>query len=292
MQEFKIVKYSKLDSQKLNEMKLFVRQNDLRSDFPTFFNWNAIANRRQRGLPSDWLCYDQDTLIAYVAIYYFGGNSLEIDLSLIPEAYYLYPELLAVLCNQMYSDFKSYKIFATIFRVNFENKVLANALLQLGATVVDSIQYMQRNLQAATYPPSNLTCKKADLVHIPILVDLQVECFAAEPAAYGEYLTATFGDLNREAYVFYLFGDPIGKAHLLYDGEHVVLQDVCVLPTMQRKGYGKALIQELCNLMHDNKHILVEVESNANYLAKLYANLGFVSLGFVHCYDRDFGPVV
>lgn len=252
-------------------MKAFVTTNNEETGFPEFFYWDAIEHRStRRRTPMDWLCYVDGNLIAYLAIYYFSDSVLEINISLEKGMQQHSNEIFAQLYNELFETFGKYRLFGSVFKINFENKMIINSLRDLGATLTAYSRYMQRDIATViVFEKTALSIKKADINDV------------AESSAHS------FSNPNREAYLFYLNADPVGEIHVLHQDAQILIEEICILPHMENMGYELNMLQELCNIINDKKSLLIEIDADFDTQTKLYKDLGFYDVAFIHNYDKD-----
>lgn len=276
-----------LSKDEIKDMKLFVKHNNEETGFMEFFYWDAIEHRLERKTPLDWLCYVDGKLIAYVAIYYFNNSVLEINISLIKAMYEHSYDIFKQLYDELYNTFSRYRLVASVVKINFENKIITSTLSELGANLVATSFYMQRSKDASVYEQTNLNCKLANKESIDILVEIQVACFNDDADEYKKFLERSMHNSKRAAYIFHIGEDPVGKIHVLDCDDYLLIEEVCVLPGMQSEGYEVLMLQELCNIMHNKKSLLIEIDTDIEVLTKLYKELNFYKTAVIHSYDRD-----
>lgn len=254
-----IVKKHQLGNDEIQKMKLFVKRNAEDSGFHEFFYWDSIEHRKERMTPLDWLCYVDGNIVAYVAIYYFSDNVIEANISLAKNVYQHSHDFFNQLYRELYNTFARYRLYATVFKVNFENKIITRTLADLGATVVGYSKYMQRDADASIFDRTELIIK----------------------------IISNADNSNREAYIFYSGSNPVGEIHLLHDGDQVLIEDISVFPSMNDKNYQCEMLQEICNVTNASKSLLIEIDSDFEYLTKLYKKLNFYDVAIIHNYDKE-----
>lgn len=257
MIKLEIVKKYHLDKNKLKEIKSFVERNNTETGFPEFFYWDAIEHRIERPVSLDWLCYTDGKLVAYVAIYYFNSSVLDVNVSLTLKMYQYSHDIFSKLYDELYKSFGKHRLFASVFKINFENSILKNTLADLGATVVGMSKYMQRDIDGPIFDSVMFTIKEVINNH------------------------------NRKEYLFYLDDESIGKVNVIDSDDQILIEDLWITPAMQDNNYELAMLQEICNIAHNNKSLLVEIDSDFSALTTLYNELGFYDVAIIHNYDRE-----
>jgi hypothetical protein len=147
---------------------------------------------------------------------------------------------------------------------------------------------MQRDVvNSIKFAKTALSYKKADNKYVDIVAEIQSECYGTDKNEYLDFFTRSLDNKNREAYLFYNGDDPIGKVHVLHNDDQVLIEEVCVLPYMKDRGYELSMFQEVCNIIQNKKSLLIEIDAEFDSLTRLYKELGFYDLAFIHSYDRD-----
>jgi len=229
---------------------------------------------QHRAFPASLLYYQEDQLLAFLSVYFFYDDAVEVGLLVHPKhrkqgiAKELLQAILPLIQFQNY--FKV--IFSTPSSLN--NKFLLNE----GYSYSHSEYYMERrDLTPVLEYKYNLAFRLATVEDIPILCALDELCF---PQKHGDLLDR-FNHLldNREYIILLAFHEQIliGKAHLRWEEKGATLSDIAVYPAQQGKGYGTALIAYCINhALEEGKPLLnLDVETHNKRALNLYARLGF-----------------
>ncbi|RUR10167.1 GNAT family N-acetyltransferase [Legionella sp. km772] len=227
-----------------------------------------------RAFPASLLFYEDKQLLAFLSVYFFYDDAVEVSLLVHPAhrkqgiAKQLLQTIFPLIQFQNY--FKL--IFSTPSGMN--NKLLLNA----GYTYCHSEYYMERcELTPVLEYKHNLTFRLATVDDIPVLCTLDECCF---PEKHGDLLDR-FNHLldSREYKIVLAYQDHllIGKAHLRWEEKGATLSDIAVYPQYQGKGYGTTLIAHCINhALEEGKPLLnLDVETHNKRALNLYTRLGF-----------------
>ncbi len=227
-----------------------------------------------RAFPASLLYYEQEQLLAFLSVYFFYDDAVEISLLVHPSyrkqgiAKQLLQTILPLIQFQNY--FKL--IFSTPSSIN--NSLLLNN----GYAYSHSEYYMERSDLAPILEHNrNLMFRIATIDDIPTLCGLDELCF---PQKHGD-LPDRFNHLldNREYKILLAFNENtlIGKAHIRWEDKGTTLSDIAVHPKQQGKGYGTSLIAHCINhALSEGKPLLnLDVETHNKRALNLYTRLGF-----------------
>ena len=227
-----------------------------------------------RAFPASLLYYQQDLLLAFLSVYFFYDDAVEVALMVNPKQRKkgIAKELLQAIFPLI--QFQNY--FKLIFSTpsNLNNKFLLNQ----GYSYSHSEYYMERDdLSPILEYQHHLSFRVASYEDMDILCALDQLCF---PQKHGNLLDR-FNHLldNREYKILLAFQDQqiIGKVHLRWEEKGATLSDIAVKPEYQGKGYGTTLIAHSINhALEEGKPLLnLDVETHNERALDLYTRLGF-----------------
>lgn len=261
-----------LNEQQLNELKQLI-QNCKKKDesTPCLYPYILI---QQRAFPASLLYYQQEQLVAFLSVYFFYDDAVEIGL-LVDPAYRqkgfakgLLSTIIPLIEFQNYSKL----IFSVPSKANNQH------FLQKGYLYSHSEYRMQRSeLQPILEYKQHLNFRLAIVDDISALCTLDELCF---PKQQGDLIDRFMYLLNyREYKIILAFHENtlIGKAHIRWEENGATFSDIAVAPEYQGKGYGSSLISYCINhALEEGKPLLhLDVETHNNRALNLYTRLGF-----------------
>jgi len=138
--------------------------------------------------------------------------------------------------------------------------------------------YMERDdLNPLLDCNQTLTFREASIQDITVLCAIDDACFPKTQGKSTERFQQIFDDRNYQVFMAYQNNQPIGKAHLRWENQGVTLSDIAVLPKLQGKGFGSALISHCINyaLSEGKPNVNLDVETHNQRALNLYTRLGF-----------------
>ena len=264
MSDLKILAYSKLTKEKFSEVRRLAALCKKADGFDPFFYWESIKRRKNPGI-NEILCYSGDTLVGYLALYYFEAKEVEITVMTHPE--YRNLAIYAVLweCAKRVISEYPVQISRTVFTCNQENILQKEYLKRLGAT--GFLSTFKLALPTKKYAPvsvrkdASVSVRTATPEDIGDLQQLESDCFLMSPEFYQNYLLTTIEDPNQKIMVAVQKKRIIGKIHIQYDKKNAFLYGFCIAPEEQKKGYGGMLLNHvILALQQESIHkILLDV---------------------------------
>ena len=143
------------------------------------------------------------------------------------------------------------------------------------ATLEDAegILNVQRNTWLCVYPNTEHGISKQDIQE-------KIDGFELK---WWKKIASSNNKTGKRVWVAKLNNETVGFGGAMKEGEMNRLTSIYVLPNCQRKGVGKALIEEILKFLGEEKPIVIEVVSYNDKAINFYKKFGFVK-------NRDITP--
>lgn len=271
---YTIITFAALPEDKLRAVELLAKKCSIADGYESPIYWESIKARKNPW-ENDILCYDNDKLIAYLALYYFEAGELEITLVVDPD--YRTEALYSTLFNASVKAGLPYGAFITTIVIVHEKDVaLKHYLIAQGAssqaiTYKLALSRSQENIQnieklsGAYLKPCVI--REALFADHEALIALEVDCFQTDPEHYQTHLLEQFENPENQIFVITKDDEILGKVHACVEEDEAFIGDLCVFTKMQRQGLGQALLsQTIINLFHQGMNKLFLDTSSPEYL--------------------------
>lgn len=239
--------------------------------------WTLID--KARPLAGDICLYSEEKeLIAYLGVFLFNQGEVEITALVAPE--YRRQGLFKQLLNKALVLIKPLAIKTLIFccpaQVQSNRAYLAK--YQASHRVSEYDLLWQPNNKLNLIANTDYKKRLATAKDLQAIVELDALCLEDDPDKLYFHFSHNLTEANRQIWLLYDKDQFIGKIHLHFLDEAVVIHNICVKPEFQGKGYGYyflgLILAELNQAGH--KIIRMEVEAPNNRALSLYLRLGFV----------------
>jgi ribosomal protein S18 acetylase RimI-like enzyme len=272
----KLVKATQLDQVALSEVHHLVDLVAKHDGFAPKFYWYSTENRRNEEF-SDFLFYTQSQCVAYLAIYQFTDDEVEVCAVVHPKFRRkgLFTRLWLDASLELYQRGVSKAIFN---QHAHDHDNAPKSLKGIGARYFRSeYLYCCDKMDGVTGSPE-ITLRLAHQDDVDLISRMDLACFGGDQSELRERIHELLEESDRS---IYLAQDSehniVGKVHALCQ-ERVILHDFCVLPDYQSQGYGKAILQQVTTLLlaEGNHSVCIETTSDDYQINKLYQSSGFV----------------
>lgn len=228
-----------------------------------------------RSFPVNVLYYEHDELIGFLSVFFFYDHAVEVGVLIHPAARRrgIASHLIQSILPTVESNQINNLIFSSPYHVH------DHWLKQLGMSYLHSEYYMERDdLNPLLDYNQTLSFREANVKDILILSALDEACFPNKNTSSAERFQQMFNDRNYQIFLVYQNNQPIGKAHMRWERHGVTLSDIVILPALQGKGLGTALIAHCVNyaLSEGKPHVSLDVETHNQRALNLYTRLGFM----------------
>lgn len=229
---------------------------------------------KPRALPASVLCYEQNQLVGFISAFFFYDDAVEIALLVAPHVRRqgIAKQLLRTIIPLAFAHGIVNLIFSSPSQRN--DKWLAS----LGFATTHTEYYMERtDLSPILDYNHSLTIRKATEKDISVLGAIDEACFPKKTNDVTGRFQHLFEERHYDIFLGFLDNQPIGKAHLRWDKKGATLSDIAVLPSVQGKGYGTALIAYCVNaaLSEGKPQVSLDVETHNERALHLYTRLAF-----------------
>ncbi|MDR6884725.1 GNAT family N-acetyltransferase [Bacillus sp. 3255] len=274
-----IVSRAGLSPQELEDVRKLWETCNRHDHIDIKLNWSTLADR-PAGVTNDFLFYQDDRVVGFLAIYSFLSTEVEISGMVHPEARNqgIFGQLVQTALNEC----KRREVPKVIF-INERGSASGKAfLLQLGAVYSFSEYVMELQEDAAkTLDAESISIRPAGAQDTELLVKLNVTGFSMPEDEARSYVTQTMNGEKERTWIAEL-GDqrePIGKTGAMVgtDGGGFIY-GFCVLPEHRGKGYGRQILSQTIDKLKQQKgagDIRLEVAVENERALGLYESCGF-----------------
>lgn len=238
-------------------------------------NWLSLESRPTDQV-NDFLLYEADRLVGYLALYGFNQKEVEVSAMTRPQRRRqgIFKQLLAA-ANQ---ELVARRIPDFLFMCE-RASVSGGACLQAIGATYDFSEYKMNLGQAvrAAEMPASLTLRPASVEDLPTLGRMDALCFGVAAEVAQNWLGQDLGDPNHWVMIAELAGTPIGKITVLLGEIEAYIAGVCVWPEYRGYGYGKAILTHtVAQITAQYQGVIgLEVACNNENALTLYRNCGF-----------------
>ena len=272
----KLIKTSDLSKQELRNIKNLWEICTKADGFNIKLYWNILADRQ---LPEfdDFLYYQDNTLIAYLALFAFKEDQAELNAMVHPK--YRHKGIFEYLIAEAKLELRKRQISTVLFICN-----KANALSERWIKSLNNVEFDHAECQMhlVTKPKSTevpeVEFQIATEADIPILARIDNACFSSTYDQVAFRFTQNMKEKVRTAYLVKANHEVIGKCHIrIDDNDKAFIHDLCIPPEYQRKHYATAIVLNLLDMYKkkDYKTIYLDVLADNQAAIKLYENCGF-----------------
>lgn len=229
-----------------------------------------------RTLPTIVLYYEQGQLIAFLSVYFFYDDAVEVALLVHPEARH------QGIAKQLLRHIIPLIVEHNFFKLIFSSPAHLNErwLPALGFSHRHSEYYMERhNLSPLLDQQKQLNFRMATIEDIPQLCLLDEACFHKMHAELEPRFQHILSERNYQIVLAFDKNKLVGKAHLRWQKHGATLSDIAVFPEKQGHGLGTALIAHCINyaLSEGKPDLNLDVETHNQKALELYTLLGFLT---------------
>lgn len=251
-------------------------------------NLETLRQRQEEQI-NDFLMYDGELLVGYLALFIFRRDEAEVSAMTHP-AYRrraIFKQMLAVAQAELQQ--RGIPDFLFICE---RGSVTATPVMQSIAARYDFSEYkmtLQRPIQTANLVPE-LTLRPVEPADLDLLAEMDVACFKVPFAAAKQYIGPKLDDPGRRVWVATLKGVTIGKIHVSVVENESYINGFCILPGYRGRGCGKTILSRVVERLVAEQHqiISLEVETENENALGLYRGVGFE---VVTAYDYYRRPV-
>ena len=235
--------------------------------------YEAVLARR-RHPACNMLYYHHQKLVGFLGIYFFYESACELSLMIAPDA--RGQGISRKLLNKSLPFLRQNHIQEIVFSTPYGliNPTLTSETPQFQHT---EFAMFRNDKTPVTQKDKSLIVRTAKVCDIPLLCDIHKRCFAGSTDKREEHFMALLKRPERTLFIAELDGHAVGKAHIYWEAKGARFSDIAILPPMQHKGYGRALLSYCINhaLIKGKFDLSLDVEAQNQNALTLYQALGF-----------------
>lgn len=230
---------------------------------------------QQRAFPANILYYENQQLMGFLSVFFFYDDAVEVALLVHPSVRRrgIAKQLVEAILPLIQTHHFRKLIFSCPSHLN------NHWLPSMGFSYLHSEYYMERDdLNPLLDYNKSLTFREANVKDIPILCTIDEACFPKKDTKPSDRFQQLLDDRTYELMMVFQNHHPIGKAHLRWETHGATLSDIAIVPALQGKGLGTALITHCINyaLSEGKPHLSLDVETHNQRALNLYTRLGFL----------------
>lgn len=279
-QKLNIVTFSKLSRQKLLEVKALLAECQEMDGHPARFYWENIEDRKNRSV-NEILCYKQGKLIAYLALYHFEVQELEVTLMVHPD--YRKPTFYSMLWTQLKEAMHRFSIEINryVFTCNQQFYSFKEYMRQLGAECSEWTYQLtiSPRLYAKLLPDpllEQVRWRQATFSDIPLLSAIETDNFKISPDVYQAHLQKTIENPAKAIWIAEMNQRVVGKIHLeTLNPKKAMLYDFCMPMSAHQQEYEVAILQSMLKQLFEKSFKKIIVEVTDEYDLHWYKRLNF-----------------
>ncbi len=238
-------------------------------------NWETLGKRPQ-DQTNDFLYYDEDALVGFLA--FFNFNPLEGEASGMVHPAYRRKGIFTRLFTAVHAECRSRDVPTLLVIVEHASASGQGFADSLKPTYHHS-EYRMELAEAVSLPPLNprLHIRLARLDEVPAITHITNVSFGMGESNVQWYTPEKMRDAQSRIYIATLDETPVGKLDVTLGTDEAYIAGVGVLPMYQGRGYGRRMIAQA---VHDvlalrQTRIALEVETNNKNALSLYQSCGF-----------------
>lgn len=275
VQNKQTIKTTRLSKQELRNVRNLMQECAKVDKFQARLYWNILKDRQ---IPEfdDLLYFVEGKLVAYLALFVFKEDKAELNAIVHPE--WRRQGIFSYLLEEAGLELNRRKISLCDFICYQSANVALNIAKQYSAVY----KYSECEMRAIHKPVLDhlpeMEFRVATQEDIKTLAEIDSACFHTNVRRMIERFKDSFEEKNRRIWIASVQGQYIGKAHVRFDDENVAfIHDLGVLPAFQGKGYAKAMVMKLRELLKKEGHaqVALDVLKENQTAIKLYERCGF-----------------
>jgi ribosomal protein S18 acetylase RimI-like enzyme len=270
-----------LNGKQLDEIKVLEETCNQFEGLTMKLNWEMLISRPANEV-NDFLLYENEKLVGYLALYIFRESEAEVSAMVHPD--HRKKRIFRKLLSQARQELMVREIPNFLF-ICEEKSLSGNAVMEALKTTYSFSEYGMTLNEMIPLPSSSteVSLRKAGEHDIDDLVSMDVACFRLDRSETIKLRQKQIDQSNRLHTVASVQGKSIGKISVLVSETETYIYGFCVLPNYQRKGYGKVILSETVQSLLEKgcSKISLEVECKNKSALTLYQRCGFeVTAGY------------
>jgi ribosomal protein S18 acetylase RimI-like enzyme len=263
-----------LSQKQLEEIKILEETCNRFEGLTMKLNWEMLTSRAKNEV-NDFLLYENEELVGYLALYIFRDSEAEVSAMVHPK--HRKKRIFRKLLSQARQELMVREIPSFLF-ICEEKSVSGRNTMKALKAVYSFSEYGMALQEVRPLPFSTeVSLKDTDEGDLDHLVNMDTVCFQLNKNDTSSLLQKQLVQPNRIHKIASVDGVKIGKISVLVSEMEAYIYGFCVLPTYQGKGYGKTILKKAVDDLIDKGHtkIALEVESKNKNALTLYERCGF-----------------
>ncbi|UKS25707.1 GNAT family N-acetyltransferase [Paenibacillus sp. HWE-109] len=270
-----------LSPQELKEVRKLWEVCNRQEDIEIKLNWSTLSDRPP-GVTNDFLFYQNDRIVGFLAIYSFLSTEVEISGMVHPDA--RRQGIFRQLVQNAMAICRQRQIPKLIF-INERGAESGKAFLtNLGATYSFSEYVMEFKGTAPVLLPAageQISIRLASEADTELLVKLNMAGFQMPEQDTREYVSQTINGEKERTWIAEVgeSKEPVGKIGAMVEAEGMgFIYGFCMLPEHRSKGYGRLVLSQTIAELQEREqatYIKLEVAVENEKALGLYESCGF-----------------
>jgi ribosomal protein S18 acetylase RimI-like enzyme len=262
-----------LTSKQLQDIETLQKECERNDNLQLKLNWEMLRNRETDQF--DFFAYDNEGLIAFLAVYAFGST--------------------AEVCGMVKPSERRQGHFYELFskaKVNLKHHGFKNILLNAPASSEAAKAFL--NAEGAVYKftehqmywqpqlleaSEGFTLRHATINDIDMRVRLDIEAFGVPEEDAKVMESRIDSDEDTDMFMITMDDTTIGKIRVKREDGEAWIYGFCILPDYQGKGIGRKVLRKVVkdqSALGNSVHL--EVETKNEHALKLYESVGFKAI--------------
>jgi len=240
-------------------------------------NWATLNSRPTQEI-NDFLCYENENLIGYLALYAFNKKEAEVTAMTHPNhrRQGVFRQLLTVAQTEL-----NRRNVADFLFICEQASNSGAACMQAIRARYDFSEYKMdfKRKGALTVPsPPKLHLRPAQPDDLADMIRMDELCFEISGSATQDHLQKVLTDPHRKAWIATINSHTIGKIQVTLTPTETYISGFCLFPQYRRQGYGTAILTQTVSQLLSNgyNNITLEVATENRAALSLYERCAFV----------------
>jgi len=280
-----LIKRNVLTSEELEQIQSLEQTCTAHDGFALKLNWSMLRSRNGHE-PQDYLYYQDGELIAFLGLYSFGSEEVEVSGMVHPS--YRRQGIFRGMLTEAIADCRSRKFSRVLLIVTGASDTGKAFATGLGAEYSFSEYYMERIHAPSQQAVLPIRLRPVALSDLELLAQLNADGFSMSIEDAREYVRQTLEKNKETTYVAELEGTSIGKISVRLDEKQAFYYGFVVANELRGRGYGRAILQKTMEFAEEElqkTHHSLEVAAKNESALHLYRSCGFESVRSIEYYQ-------
>lgn len=273
---FKLTKSSGLTNQQLTQIRQLEQICNAHGALVMKLNW-ATLQQRPPDTINDFLCFEDSSLIGYLALYAFKRQEAEVSAMVHPN--YRRQGIFKQLMAAAQEELKTRGIADFLFICEQASASGTGCMQAIGADYNFSEYKMELKGEVTANPHADVHLRPAQQTDLEKMVHMDQLCFDISADATLAHIQQMLIDSAHHCWIATIRGQIIGKIQATITQSEAYISGFCLFPYYRGRGYGTAILIHTINWLKDNGYtnIVLEVETENRSALSLYQRCGFVT---------------